>query len=120
MQLGRDHGGQWQQFGLGPENVVVKGGHLQSIAADVLYDGCNCTEFRADRVETKNTHGTGCIFAASAVATGLANKKTVRESSVAAAEDFITVAIRAGLAIGKGYGPTNPMVPLYQKAGVDR
>jgi len=30
------------------------------------------------------------------------------------------VAIRAGLAIGKGYGPANPMVPLYQKAGVDR
>jgi len=103
---------------LGPENVVVKGGHLESIAADVLYDGRNFTEFRAERVETKNTHGTGCIFA-SAIATGLAHKKTVRES-VAAAKDFITVAIRAGLAIGKGYGPANPMALLYQKAGLDR
>ncbi|HVO78399.1 MAG TPA: bifunctional hydroxymethylpyrimidine kinase/phosphomethylpyrimidine kinase [Candidatus Bathyarchaeia archaeon] len=95
---------------LGPQNVVVKGGHLESVAADVLYDGRNFTEFRAERVATKNTHGTGCIFA-SAVAAGLAHKKTVAES-VAAAKDFITVAIRAGLAIGKGYGPANPMALL--------
>lgn len=95
---------------LGPENVVVKGGHLEGIAADVFYDGRNFTEFRAERVETKNTHGTGCIFA-SAIATGLAHKKTVEES-VAAAKDFITAAIRAGLAIGKGHGPANPLALL--------
>jgi hydroxymethylpyrimidine/phosphomethylpyrimidine kinase len=95
---------------LGPENVVVKGGHLEGVAADVLYDGRTFTEFRAERVATKNTHGTGCIFA-SAIATGLAHKKTVEES-VAAAKDFITAAIRAGLAIGKGYGPANPMALL--------
>ena len=91
----------------GAENVVVKGGHLESIAADILYDGRSFTEFRAERVETKNTHGTGCIFA-SAIAAGLAHKRTVQES-VAVAKDFITSAIRAGLAIGKGYGPANPM-----------
>jgi hydroxymethylpyrimidine/phosphomethylpyrimidine kinase len=95
---------------LGPENVVVKGGHLESIAADVLFDGRNFTEFRAERIETKNTHGTGCIFA-SAIATGLAHKKTVEES-VAAAKELITAAIRSGLAIGKGYGPANPMALL--------
>jgi hydroxymethylpyrimidine/phosphomethylpyrimidine kinase len=95
---------------LGPQNVVVKGGHLEGIAADVLYDGRNFTEFRAERVETKNTHGTGCVFA-SAIAAGLAHKRTVQES-VAAAKDFITAAIRAGLAIGKGYGPANPMALL--------
>jgi len=102
---------------LGPVNVVVKGGHLESIAADVLYDGRNFTEFRAERVETKNTHGTGCIFA-SAIATGLAHKRTVQES-VAAAKDFISAAIRAGLAIGKGYGPANPMALLVH-ASPDR
>ncbi len=95
---------------LGAENVVVKGGHLESIAADVLYDGRNFTEFRAERVETTNTHGTGCIFA-SAIAAGLAHKRTVQES-VAAAKEFITSAIHAGLAIGKGYGPANPMALL--------
>ena len=97
---------------LGAKNVVVKGGHLENIAADVLYDGRNFTEFQAERVETKNTHGTGCIFA-SAIAAGLAHKKTVQES-VAAAKDFITAAIRAGFAIGKGYGPANPMAQLAQ------
>jgi hydroxymethylpyrimidine/phosphomethylpyrimidine kinase len=103
---------------MGPENVVVKGGHLESIAADVLYDGRDFIEFRAERINTKNTHGSGCIFA-SAIAAGLAQKKTLRES-VAAAKDFITAAIRTSLAIGKGYGPANPMALLYQKAGVTR
>jgi hydroxymethylpyrimidine/phosphomethylpyrimidine kinase len=102
---------------LGAKNVVVKGGHLENIAADVLYDGRNFTEFQAERVETKNTHGTGCIFA-SAIAAGLANKRTVQES-VAAAKDFITAAICAGLAIGKGYGPANPMTLLVH-ASPDR
>ena len=103
---------------MGPENVVVKGGHLESIAADVLYDGRDFTEFRAERLNTKNTHGSGCIFA-SAIAANLAQKKTLRES-VAAAKDFITAAICTGLAIGKGYGPANPRALLYQKAGVTR
>jgi hydroxymethylpyrimidine/phosphomethylpyrimidine kinase len=92
---------------MGPENVVVKGGHLESIAADVLYDGRHFTEFRAERIHTKNTHGSGCIFA-SAIAASFAHKKTVRES-VTAAKDFITAAIGSSLAIGKGYGPANPM-----------
>lgn len=44
---------------LGPENVVVKGGHLGGVATDVLFDGRDFTEFHAERIETKNTHGTG-------------------------------------------------------------
>ena len=102
---------------LGPANVVIKGGHLEGVAADVLYDGREFTEFRAERIDTKNTHGSGCIFA-SAIAANLAHKKTVRES-VAAAKDFITAAIRASLAIGKGYGPANPMAMLCHKAELD-
>ena len=92
---------------LGPENVVVKGGHLVGAAADVLFDGSAFHEFRAERFETKNTHGTGCIFA-SAIATSLAQGKAVLES-VAAAKEFITAAIAGGLGIGKGFGPANPM-----------
>src|SRR5713101_3108111 len=101
-----------------PENLVVKGGYLENIAADVFYDGREFTEFRAERIDTKITHGTGCIFA-SAIAANLAHKKTVRES-VTAAKDFITAAIRTSLAIGKGYGPANPMALLYQEPGVTR
>jgi hydroxymethylpyrimidine/phosphomethylpyrimidine kinase len=98
---------------LGPENVVVKGGHLEGVAADILYDGYEFYEFRGEHIDTKNTHGTGCIFA-SAIAANLAHRKTVRES-VTAAKDFITAAIRNNLAIGKGYGPANPMALLYDK-----
>lgn len=103
---------------LGPENVVVKGGHLPDVAADVLYDGCEFTEFPGERIDTKNTHGTGCIFA-SAIAATLAKGKTVRES-VTAAKEFITAAIRASLEIGRGYGPANPMALLHHQAGFDR
>ncbi len=44
---------------LGPENVVVKGGHLEGVAIDVLFDGRDFAEFHAERIETKNAHGTG-------------------------------------------------------------
>jgi hydroxymethylpyrimidine/phosphomethylpyrimidine kinase len=44
---------------LGAENVVVKGGHLEGVAADVLFDGRDFTEFRAKRFDTRSTHGTG-------------------------------------------------------------
>ena len=104
-------------FDLGPANVVIKGGHLEGVAADVLYDGREFTEFRRERIDTRNTHGTGCIFA-SAIAANLAHKRTVRES-VKAAKDFITDAIESSLAIGKGYGPANPMAALYRNAGFD-
>jgi hydroxymethylpyrimidine/phosphomethylpyrimidine kinase len=92
---------------LGAQNVVIKGGHLAGVAADVLYDGREFTEFTAERFHSKHTHGTGCIFA-SAIAANLAHGRGVKES-VAAAKDFITIAIRNGIAIGKGCGPANPM-----------
>jgi hydroxymethylpyrimidine/phosphomethylpyrimidine kinase len=104
-------------FDLGPANVVVKGGHLEGVAADVLFDGRDLTEFRAERIDTKNTHGTGCIFA-SAIAANLAHQKTVGES-VAAAKDFITRAIRSALSVGRGSGPANPMAMLCNPAGLD-
>src|SRR6266849_3745688 len=103
---------------LKPAAIAVLKAKLLPLAADVLYDGREFTEFRAERIDTKNTHGTGCIFA-SAIAANLAHKKTVRES-VTAAKDFITAAIRTSLAIGKGYGPANPMALLYQEPGVTR
>ncbi len=92
---------------LGAQNVVVKGGHLEGAAIDVLFDGSEFTEFRAERFESKHTHGTGCIFA-SAIAASLAQGKIIPES-VATAKEFITAAIRGGLPIGKGYGPADPM-----------
>jgi hydroxymethylpyrimidine kinase/phosphomethylpyrimidine kinase len=91
---------------LGPSAVLLKGGHLEGEAVDLLFDGQEFHEFRAPRLETKNTHGTGCTYAA-AIATYLAQNLTLAEA-VAAAKRFITEAIRHGLSLGKGHGPTNP------------
>jgi len=92
---------------MGAANVVVKGGHLdqQEQAIDVLFDGKTYTAFSAPRVETKNTHGTGCTFA-SAIAAELAKGQDVREA-VRVAKVYLTAALRAGaeLEIGRGHGP---------------
>jgi len=93
-------------YKLGAKHVVVKGGHLRGMAVDLLYDGKNFTEMEGPRIETKNTHGTGCTFA-SAIATLLARGDTVDEA-VSKAKTFIHMAIQSGLNLGKGHGPTNP------------
>jgi hydroxymethylpyrimidine/phosphomethylpyrimidine kinase len=93
-------------YQLGSKHVVVKGGHLKGKAIDLLYDGGKYEEIEGPRIETKNTHGTGCTFA-SAIATFLARGDTVSEA-VKKAKIFITMAIQSGLALGKGAGPTNP------------
>jgi hydroxymethylpyrimidine kinase/phosphomethylpyrimidine kinase len=98
---------------LGPSYVLVKGGHLEGDAVDLLFDGRGFHEFRAPRVETKNTHGTGCTYAA-AIATYLAQEISMVEA-VRAAKLFITAAIRQGLDLGKGHGPTNPYAAVSRE-----
>jgi hydroxymethylpyrimidine/phosphomethylpyrimidine kinase len=93
-------------YRLGSRHVVVKGGHLKGRAIDILYDGEKYEEIEGPRIETKNTHGTGCTFA-SAIATFLARGATV-PGAVRKAKVFITMAIRSGLTLGRGVGPTNP------------
>lgn len=102
---------------LHPEVVIVKGGHLggeESI--DIVYfrDNGKYMELRAPRIETKNTHGTGCSFSA-AIAAGLAKGMSV-EDSIRQAKEFITMAIRYSLPLGHGHGPVNPMSWIEIKA----
>ena len=61
---------------LGPQAVLVKGGHLVEEAEDVLYDGRDFHLFKGERIETENTHGTGCTLS-SAIAAELAKGHTV-------------------------------------------
>jgi len=91
---------------MGARYVVIKGGHLDGPATDYLYDGENFVEFSKVRVDTANTHGTGCIYSA-AIATYLAMDLEIREA-VARAKDFVHSSIRFALPLGKGHGPTNP------------
>ncbi|MEM1896562.1 MAG: bifunctional hydroxymethylpyrimidine kinase/phosphomethylpyrimidine kinase [Ignisphaera sp.] len=97
---------------LGARAAIVKGGHMEGEESiDILYVDGVYREFRAKRIETRNTHGTGCSFSA-AIAAELAKGKNIVEA-VKTAKEFITIAIEHGLPIGKGHGPVNPMAWLY-------
>ena len=74
-------------YAMGCKAIVVKGGHHIGNAVDVLFNGENFYHFETSRIDTKNTHGTGCTFSS---------------------------AIEHSLAIGKGCGPTHHFYELYQ------
>jgi hydroxymethylpyrimidine/phosphomethylpyrimidine kinase len=102
--------------GFGARNVVVKGGCLTSDAVDVMYDGTNFSYLKTSRVNTKNTHGTGCTFS-SAITAYIARGYTVSEA-VKEAKEYIQEAIENAIELGHGVGPTNHFINLYRKAGV--
>jgi hydroxymethylpyrimidine/phosphomethylpyrimidine kinase len=88
---------------LGPRAVVMKGGHRQGDATDVFFDGHSFHTFSAPRIETPNTHGTGCTFSA-AITAGLARGMDVLDA-VGAAKHYLTEAIRHSQPLGSGHGP---------------
>ena len=98
---------------MGAAAVVVKGGHREGPATDLYFDGSNFREFTSPRIETANTHGTGCTFA-SAVAAGLAQGLTT-EDAVGLAKEYVTQAIRRSFPIGQGHGPLNHFYKLWPK-----
>lgn len=90
---------------LGARAVLVKGGHLQGMATDVLLADGKFYEYEAARVDTPHTHGTGCTYSAAitaCLAAGCALPEAVRRS-----KQFITEAIRTNPGLGKGNGPVN-------------
>ncbi len=102
---------------IGAKYVVIKGGHGDGDnLVDLLYDGSDFYMIDSKRLNTKNTHGTGCTFAA-AMAASLANGMSVRQS-FKAAKDFVYLAIKHNLNIGKGHGPTNHWAYAEEKAAV--
>ncbi|WP_270980650.1 bifunctional hydroxymethylpyrimidine kinase/phosphomethylpyrimidine kinase [Campylobacter upsaliensis] len=89
----------------GAKAVLIKGGHSETNANDVFFDGEQIHILKGERIETKNTHGTGCTLS-SAIASNLALGKTELES-VRGAKDYVRGAIDYSLNLGKGCGPTN-------------
>lgn len=85
--------------------VLVKGGHLDEKATDVLFEKSEFYEFTSERIHTKNTHGTGCTLS-SAIACNIAKGCSLDES-VKNAKDYLTGALKDGLDLGKGNGPVN-------------
>jgi hydroxymethylpyrimidine/phosphomethylpyrimidine kinase len=93
-------------FKMGPKNVFIKGGHGDSEnCLDILFDGNKVHEFNSKRINTKNTHGTGCTIS-SAIAACIAKGDDV-VSAVAKSKEYINGAIKNSLDIGKGHGPLN-------------
>jgi hydroxymethylpyrimidine/phosphomethylpyrimidine kinase len=91
--------------GMGAKNVLIKGGHRKGPAVDVLFDGERFFEFQKERINTPHTHGTGCTYSA-AIATFLGQGYPLKDA-VGMAKNFIQIAIRFALPLGKGRGPTN-------------
>jgi hydroxymethylpyrimidine/phosphomethylpyrimidine kinase len=90
---------------LGPRWVLIKGGHLEGEAADLLSDGTVEHWFRAPRSDNRHTHGTGCTLA-SAIASHLALGDDV-VTAVGRAKDYVTGALRRGFQLGQGIGPVD-------------
>lgn len=90
----------------GCRTVLIKGGHLAAApAADLVYDGRRFTELPGEWIDTPHTHGTGCTYSA-AITAQLAKGRPLLEA-IRTAKRYVTEAIRHGLAIGHGHGPTH-------------
>ena len=99
----------------GPRAVIVKGGHIDGEKAiDILYYNGKYWLYESNRITNGCTHGTGCSYSA-AITAELAKGKSIPEA-VKTAKEFITLAIRYGLKIGKGHCPVNPIAWLEIKA----
>ncbi|MCB6992645.1 bifunctional hydroxymethylpyrimidine kinase/phosphomethylpyrimidine kinase [bacterium 210820-DFI.6.37] len=90
--------------------VLIKGGHLENTADDLLYVRGSALWYEGERIENANTHGTGCTLS-SAIACNLAAGRDLDES-IQNAKAYLTGALRAGLDLGKGSGPLDHMYAL--------
>ncbi len=89
---------------MGPTAVIIKGGHFPTAdIRDVLLDRDGAQEFVAERVQGKDTHGTGCTYSA-AIAAHLATGRTLRDA-IPLVQHYIAGAIRDAPGLGRGHGP---------------
>ena len=95
--------------GLGPKAVVIKGGHvlIGDKVFDIAYVDGEFREYVGKRIDTKNTHGTGCGFS-SAITAELAKGRSILDA-IEVAKGFIENAVKYGLPLGKCHGPINPV-----------
>jgi len=95
---------------MGARGVLLKGGHVRTRSGevvDLLFDG-EFSEFTHPRLETKNTHGTGCALSA-AIAANLALGLSLHEA-VGSSIEFVHEAIATAPNLGSGHGPLNHFV----------
>lgn len=90
---------------MGARNVLIKGGHLEGEAVDLLLAGGDLRRLPSPRIATRNTHGTGCTYSAAIAA--LVAQGEALTVAVTRAKSLITEAIRAAVPLGAGHGPVN-------------
>ncbi|MGC8686695.1 MAG: bifunctional hydroxymethylpyrimidine kinase/phosphomethylpyrimidine kinase [Thermoplasmata archaeon] len=95
-------------YDLGPQVVIIKGGHLNSdFVTDIYYDGKEILKYTFPKIKTKNTHGAGCTLS-SAIASYL-SKGYSNKTAFSKARNFMQMAIENNIEFGHGHGPLNPM-----------
>jgi len=95
---------------LGPGIVVVKGGHLGGPPVDLVFDGRAFLPIEGERIESRNTHGTGCTF--SAAITALLAWGVPPIEAIQPAKRYLEAALRTAVTIGKGHSPVDHATEL--------
>lgn len=99
----------------GAAAALIKGGHLEGdTVVDVLFDGTEFLRWERPRIETRNSHGTGCTLAA-AITAGLARGETLVDA-VETGLDYVHRAILEAPGLGSGHGPLNHFVSAIPAA----
>lgn len=96
-----------ERFGV--RAALITGGHMKGDPIDVLYDGSGIHTFPTERIDTPNTHGTGCTLSA-AITAYLGQGHSLFEA-IEKAKKYMALVIRHSLDIGHGSGPTNHWAP---------
>lgn len=101
-------------YGLGCSSVIIKGGHVKDTgkSSDLFFDGDRMRRFEAPRLDSSNTHGSGCSFAA-AIAACLARGHDL-EGAILKAKRFVTEAIEHSYRLGHGSGPLNHLYRFWK------
>lgn len=98
---------------MGPTVVIIKGGHLEGPAIDLVYADGTFIPMEGERIDTKNTHGTGCTYSAAMTAFLAMGIETIE--SIRLAKRYIENALRHSYAIGEGHSPVNHFAPLPEE-----
>jgi len=89
--------------------VLLKGGHSSGAPIDVLHDGDRMLELPSERIQTRNTHGTGCTLSAAIAA--LLPQRSDAADAIREAKQYVTRALteadRLAVGDGTGHGPTH-------------
>ncbi|MCA9832876.1 MAG: bifunctional hydroxymethylpyrimidine kinase/phosphomethylpyrimidine kinase [Thermomicrobiales bacterium] len=95
---------------LGPKTVIIKGGHLPGTPVDLVYHDGEFTPIEGVRIDTPNTHGTGCTFSAAITAFLAQGIDTM--DAIRLAKSYIQNALEYAVAIGEGHSPVAHFAPL--------